>query len=143
MTTTRPAGPPLSPRKIRRPTVSTTTTTTECYDISQDRVLAHKSMVCLGGNVIAAITSLANRDFDVATEGEGRGRKFDYTSGTTTTTVGLTSTSTTAGYHQSPDLGGGRWNGPVARAWEVGAIKCDDGVAVTGGGDGFYIGPRR
>jgi hypothetical protein len=143
MTTTRAAGPPLSPREIRRPTVSTTTTAAECYDISQDRVLAHKSMVCLGGNVIAAITSLANRDFDLATEGEGRGRKFDYTSGTTTTTVGLTSTTTTTCYSQGPNPAGGRWNGPVARAWEVGAIEGDNGVPVTRGREGFYIGPTR
>jgi hypothetical protein len=91
-------------------------------------------VVLLAVVVVTPVTPLADRDFDVAADGQRLGRKFDYTSGTTTTTVVLATTTTTTGYHKSSNTASSRRHSPVARTWQVGAIKCDDSVAVAGGG---------
>jgi hypothetical protein len=89
-------------------------------------------VVCCVG-VVATVTSLTDRDFHVATKVQGIGGELDYTSGTTTTTVDIATTTTTTGYHESSNPASSRRHSPVARAWQVGAIKCDDGVAITRG----------
>jgi hypothetical protein len=91
-------------------------------------------MTLHGGVVVSAPASLTNSDFDFPAESEGWGRELNYTPGTTTTTIESTSTTSTTSYNQGSNPASRGWNRPVSRAWQVGAIKCDDSVAVAGGG---------